>query len=347
MKTTKFDKHSECRISAVAGLFSNSKRCCDLEMAVGTTVFRFRKLVLSLKSFYFEQMLYPENHQAALHRLMLEDIRPENFKNVLHYMYMGEIELNPDVVSEIILMAELFDICDLKQLCLQFARDTLDIDNCITYWKLAEEFAECHPAGKCYELSISEIVRGAKSIDLQDVTEVMLKMAMEQDGLNVNSEMDVCEVILRWCDENKSREEPMHPYELLQCIRWLGVDFEYVKWHIIINDVLTKDRECAEYLFKVTLYKLCGIEFDGLLTFHRPSSGFERCAIIVGLNTSDGLKSDCFRVSLQQRQTVGYISRLPTVFQCESIACSNNTAMYVTGIGMQELAGDVEMGFSR
>jgi len=61
-----------------------------------------------------------------------------------------------------------------------------------------------------------------------------------------------------------------------------------------------EDRMCFKLLSQVITYHLTRVQFEGLCTFPRPSTGVEQCAVVVGVDTGDSINSDVYRVSLQQ-----------------------------------------------
>jgi hypothetical protein len=95
-KTIKVEKHGDQLLSSVAELFDNPVNCSDVKIQVGAVTFQCHKLILALQSSYFRQKLFESSAQTAVHQLAFKDVMPEDFKNVLLFMYKGEIQLNSD-----------------------------------------------------------------------------------------------------------------------------------------------------------------------------------------------------------------------------------------------------------
>ena len=93
------------------------------------------------------------------------------------------------------------------------------------------------------------------------------------------------------------------------------------------------DRQCFEVLSKVISYRLTGVQFSGLNTFHRPSTGVEQCIVIVGLDTGPKISSDAFCISLQRQDHVRNTHAIPTDMQFELAACVTWNQLYITGAG--------------
>jgi len=119
--------------------------------------------------------------------------------------------------------------------------------------------------------------------ELYSLSETMMRELLEDDELVVESEVDVCETLMKWLNSQTRSGHSVQPYHFLNLIRWSAVPVEYVNT-ILNNSILKKDRQCFEFLSKVISYRLTGVQFNGLNTFHRTSTGIEQCVVIVGLD---------------------------------------------------------------
>jgi len=169
---------------------------------------------------------------------------------------------------------------------------------------------------------------------LSSLSEKMMRDLLEDDELAVDSEVAVCKTLKTWLNlQTHSGNPVVQPYQLLTQIRWSGVPVEYVKTKLLTSDALTKDRQCFEFLSKVISYLLTGVQFDGLNTYHRPSTGVEQCVVIVGLSHGFAITSDVYRVSLQRNDLATSTPAIPCTMQNEAAACVSGNQFYVTGVG--------------
>ena len=164
-------------------------------------------------------------------------------------------------------MAELAHLDHLKQVCLQFMKDTLSVKTRVKYWIEAQHVNDYSLRSSCLDIVSKEFFRKTRLSRLQDMTRDLMKAALERDDLNVDSEVDVCEVLMNWLASNnlnKGSDQSINPIQLLSLIRWSGVNIEYIKSKMINNESLIKDRECFDCLSRVIAYRLSGIQFPGL-----------------------------------------------------------------------------------
>jgi len=170
------------------------------------------------------------------------------------------------------------------------------------------------------------------SSELGSLSEAMMRELLEDDELQAESEVDVCETLMKWL-HNSQIHPVVRPYQLLTLIRWSGVPVEYVHTKLITDEIVMRDLRSFEFLFKAISYRLTGVQFSGLNTFHRPSTGVEQCVVIVGLNTGLDISSDVLSVSLQRQDLVTDTHAIPTKMQPELAACVSGSQLYVSGAG--------------
>jgi len=325
--------HGDRLVAGVAKLLSDTtNRYSDIQLRVGGKIFHCHKLVLALKSPYFDEKLFPSSPGAAAAAEEEEDeteerdgqiasswsdIGADDFHNVLEFMYTGETELSKENVENILRAANLMKLTELTQFSVDFLVEKLTVKTCPYYWNLAEQIDVPALALACKRLCLKEFdKRGSGSnSELKDLSEAMMTELLEDDELQAESEVDVCETLMKWL--HNSQTQSVQPYQLLTLVRWSAVPVEYVKTKLITDEILMRDRPCFEFLSKVISYRLTGVQFSGLNTFHRPSTGVEQCVVIVGLNTGPDISSDVLRVSLQRHDHATSVHTIPTEMQRE------------------------------
>jgi len=156
---------------------------------------------------------------------------------------------------------------------------------------------------------------------------------LEDDELVVENEEYVCETLLTWLNSQTQSGNSVQPYQLLTHIRWSDVPVEYVKTKLLTNNALRNDQQCFEFLSNVVSYRLTGAHFNGLNTFHRPSTGVEQCVVIVGQSDGHAITSDVYRVSLQRKDLTTSTQAIPCRMQIEATVCVSGNQLYVTGVG--------------
>jgi len=334
--------HSDELLTGVAKLLSDTThKYSDVQLQVGGKIFHCHKLILALKSPYFEQKLFPSSSSsssaaaaaAVSKQIVLDDVSADAFDKVLQFLYTGETELSNENVQNILSAADLMKLTELTKLCVDYLTDTVSPDNCPSFWKLAEQMSLATLALTCKRLCVKEFGKIRSSSELSSLSENMMKELLKDDELVVESEVDACEALMKWLNSQIQSGNSVQPYQLLTYIRWSAVPVEYVKNKLIINDILMADRQCFEFLSNVVSYRLTGVQFNGLNTFHRRSTGVEQSVVIVGLSTGLDVSSDVLHVSLQNKDHATSVNVIPARMNIELAAAVSGNQLYVTGAG--------------
>ena len=342
-RKVKSTTHGEQLLTGVAELLSDqTRKHSDVRIKVRGKTFHGHKLILALKSPYFQQMLFPASPPttqagaaaaATNQRIVLNDISASNFDKVLQFMYTGETELNDKNVEKILKTADLMKLTELMKFCVDYLTERVSPDTCPRYWRLAEQMNLETLVLACKCLCLKDFGKIASSPELGTLSEKMMMELLGDDELVVESEVDACEMLITWLNSQTQNGHSVQPHQLLTLIRWSGVPVEYVKTKLITNNILMGDRPCFDFLSKVVSYRLTGVQFDGLNTFQRASTGVEQCVVIVGLDVGPNVKSDVYRVNLCKCELVTGMQAIPTTLGLETAACVSGKELFVTGAG--------------
>jgi len=106
---------------------------------VGEKLFHCHRLVLALKSPYFDEKLFTSSSSSAGdEQIVLNDIRADDFDKVLQFIYTGETTLNEENIENILGAANIMELTELTKLCVEYLSDRLSLKTCPHYWALAE-----------------------------------------------------------------------------------------------------------------------------------------------------------------------------------------------------------------
>jgi hypothetical protein len=78
--------------------------------------------------------------------------------------------------------------------------DTLNIDNCVQFWKYDEDNTALRKS--CLQLLTRDFDRVIAACGLQEIPQELMEAVIESDDLNVSSETDVCDTVMKWFDSN-------------------------------------------------------------------------------------------------------------------------------------------------
>ena len=142
----------------------------------------------------------------------------------------------------------------------------------------------------------------------------MMKSILLNDHIITNNEINLVDMLLRWLELMRRTGRSFRTSDLLPCVRWMDIPVDYIKSELLSNAVVASNGRCVKFLTDVISFRLTGIPFDGLLTFHRPTVGLEKCTVIVSVvsNRCNLRKLELInvhRIRLQHQEEVMGLSR--------------------------------------
>lgn len=332
----KSEKQVQHLTSQLGQLRREGNPYADVDITVGGAkkkTFKCHSLILILNSNYFETLT--QKSEIKGYSFCIPNIDPDIFEGILDFMYSGEMELRSEFIPEVFSASVLLRLDELRQICLRYMLHSLSEDNVMGYWLAADRSSERAVAESCKQFFVQNFRKMLSPKHLTDLSEEMFEQVLLDDNLPIKSEVDVCEMLMKWIDIQTENGKKPVAARLLPFIRWPGVHVEYIKSTLLSNTTLTSNKDCFAYLSRVISYHFSGIPFPGLLTFQRNAIGFERRAVSVGVNTYYSITPDVIQLSLQAPYGSFIDERLPTKVSDQASAAVLGYVLYVSGIGQE------------
>ncbi|CRL03929.1 CLUMA_CG017050, isoform A [Clunio marinus] len=123
-------------------LFLN-KQYSDFTFKVGENMFPVHKNVLSYRSSVFQKMFSGGFRESSSKCQEIIDVHPEVFKEMLRFIYTGNVEDLNNNAEELLAVADRYHVTDLQKLCKIYLMSNLSEENALKYFELSHR----HP---CY-----------------------------------------------------------------------------------------------------------------------------------------------------------------------------------------------------
>ena len=167
-KTIKCDKRANVLLAAIVVLCDDPSQFCDVKIHVGQRTFKCHKLILALQSNFFKERFLRGPQQSTIFHFTLRHVVPEDFQNVLRYLYTGEVEFDSNTVGRNLRLAKLVQLDDVVNMCVRFMVDTLDVETCVQYWQAARDIGNSSLEVRCLELFLKRFVCVTMTSRLED-----------------------------------------------------------------------------------------------------------------------------------------------------------------------------------
>lgn len=183
------------------------------------------KCLLAVASPVFERMFY--GHLKEPGDINIVDATYDAFLEFLQFFYCDKFELSTDNISEVLTLADKYDVAGLINLCVQFLEYHLSVDTVCWVYDLALMFDLSHLINLCHEKISFETVAIFTSQSFLKCGANILSRILEMDDLSCD-EIFVFHQVMEWATQacRRSNIEPTGENKKLE----LGVCFDLIRF---------------------------------------------------------------------------------------------------------------------
>ncbi|KAH9419557.1 BTB/POZ domain-containing protein 1 [Dermatophagoides pteronyssinus] len=181
------------------------------------TRFAAHKFVLSIGSPVFDAMFNGllakssdisdkyDGIKDGSHEIELPDIEPEAFKALLRFLYLDEVDIDPETVMTTLYAAKKYEVLALEVECVNFLKANLNPENAFMLLTQARLFDEVNLADLCLETIDKHTINALQSEYFLDIDLDTLKIVLGRDTLRIR-EASLFAAILKWAESECLRK---------------------------------------------------------------------------------------------------------------------------------------------
>ncbi|CAH8872821.1 unnamed protein product [Trichobilharzia szidati] len=195
-------------MNAMYELFQ-SQKLTDVTLCVNSESIQCHRIVLAGASPYFRAMFTSEMRESLLPVIKLHYISSTALKKLIDFAYTGRIQISERNVCELLIAASMIQMSHVVQACCSFLKHQLHPSNAIGI----QEFAysnNCSDlsfiAQKFIDQNFGEIVKHDEFLGLNSN---QLLALIKRDELNVRTEAEVYNAVIRWINHNRASRLPV------------------------------------------------------------------------------------------------------------------------------------------
>ncbi|ELU11990.1 hypothetical protein CAPTEDRAFT_25374, partial [Capitella teleta] len=201
------DNGGKCT-ARLSQLFNNPK-FSDITLVVGRKRFFAHKLLLANASDVFEQMLTSEHWLDSVQReLVLQE--PDDcipvFADFLRYIYSGQISLSSDTVLGLLVLADKYNVPDLKDCCCSYMGGHLvgppDVTKAVTWYQYALACNSQQLQNACLNYIVLNMDKVIQSPDWVYLDQENLICLLQRSDLVIESEYTLLQAVVCWLTED-------------------------------------------------------------------------------------------------------------------------------------------------
>lgn len=228
-------------------MLRDSRVLCDITLCVGEDEFPAHRVVLASCSPYFNAMFTNQHVESRQNRITLEAVEASMLEILLNFMYSSTVEIREDNVQGLLSLASLLQLVPVIEACCEFLRVRLDTENCLGIASFAERYGCANLHEVSWQFALTNFVEVAESEEFLTVHPQDLINILKSEDLNVRSEEDVLDFVLRWYQHDQlTRVDTIA--SVLQYVKLPLIPWQLLQEKILSNDQLAAIPECQALL---------------------------------------------------------------------------------------------------
>ncbi|XP_028656585.1 kelch-like protein 9 isoform X1 [Erpetoichthys calabaricus] len=113
---------------------------CDIRLVAENETFSAHKSVLAAASTYFRIMFTADMREKHMGAVELKGVTASGLKVALHFMYTSQLSADPSSLEDVLLTATYLQITQLTECCARLLQGALETDNFFTILTLSEKY---------------------------------------------------------------------------------------------------------------------------------------------------------------------------------------------------------------
>ena len=119
----------------------HDRKLCDVIFEAGGSEFYAHRLVLAASSPYFNAMFTNDLLETHTEIIKLHNVSSPVMELILEYFYTSKINITCDNVFDLLTTACMLQVISLQQACCDFAKEHLNLKNCLEIRQFADLFS--------------------------------------------------------------------------------------------------------------------------------------------------------------------------------------------------------------
>ncbi|XP_062576050.1 kelch-like protein 1 [Saccostrea cucullata] len=194
---------------------------CDMAFRVGDKIIPAHKIVLASRSPLFANIFEKESFrkEAVIPKIInIRGVSEDSLMVFLEFLYSGTITIEADTFSDLLKLARVFKVNEIKRLCLNYINDA-NYEELLKRLPMVKDIEEMDCFAKMLNAIGKNFLQVKESRSFFEVDKEILAMILAQDCLNTKSEMDVFTSI-SWIHHHDYEIRIQYLEELLSFVRF-------------------------------------------------------------------------------------------------------------------------------
>ncbi|KAJ6666073.1 hypothetical protein lerEdw1_000977 [Lerista edwardsae] len=271
------DPQHPARLLRALSSFREEGRFCDAHLVLEGQEIPVQTNILAAASPYIRTKLNynPPKEDGSTYKIELEGISVDIMKEILDYIFSGQIRLSEETIQDVVQAADLLLLTDLKTLCCEFLEGCVAAENCIGIRDFALHYCLRHVHYLASEYLETHFRDVSGTEEFLELSPQKLKEVLSLEKLNVGNERHVFEAVIRWISHDPELRK-VHMKDVMSAVWVSGLDATYLREQMMSEPLV---REIVKECSNIPLTP--PQQGEAMLASFKPR-GYSECIVTVG-----------------------------------------------------------------
>ena len=223
----------------------------DVTIKAGKCCYPANRLVLSCFSPFFEKM-FKSMKDYSNRTVVIQGVDELTFRNVLDFIYTGDIIINHDNVMDLLAAADYLQVKQLMEFCFELLDSSITANNCLVILSAAHIYHNDVLRSKGYQFLSENSSFVAASYDFQNLSKEELVSCIANLNKIHTKQSSVYELVITWIKYDEAVRKSELP-DLLQLIN-LNVLPRNILEDISKESLIQENLVCANQVLAAAFY---------------------------------------------------------------------------------------------
>ena len=246
------EEHSFCtEMMKRLNILRRNELFCDVLLEVGSgnnqARLKAHRNVLCAVSPFFYNALNSDMKEKKEGVIRFEEISKASMEELLDYFYTGRVEITKENAFELFARADYFLIPSLKALSSKFILQSLDLNNWIVAYCFAIKYHWKGLLKGVTDFILANFRAVAGTRHFLNLSSKHIENWISSNKIVVKEEEEVFQVIVKWMEENRNRQE-VDFLQLLRHVRCIYLSRSFVFNIILQHPLVSGSTACTKFV---------------------------------------------------------------------------------------------------
>ncbi|GFO08395.1 histone-lysine N-methyltransferase SETMAR [Plakobranchus ocellatus] len=250
-----FQKELPCHAFPTIADIRRQGQLCDVTLRVGDQKFSAHRIILAATIPYFHAMFTHDMVETKQAEITMESVEPSALEALINYAYTGRVVIDMSNVQSLLIVASFLNMQVVKDACSTYLKNRLEPSTCLSIRAFADQYmcsTLVEAANKYIQKKFRQV---ALTPDFLSLPKAEVLEILSRDELDVRSEEQVFEAVMRWIKHDSATRVPDLP-ELMVKVRLPLLTPQYLSDNVATEDIIKNSLQCRDLLDEAKDYHL-------------------------------------------------------------------------------------------